>query len=321
MIRPFLVLVLFLAFGVTACETNQSLNFSGQERVILTSTTFLADIIRNVAGDRFKVDTLIPLGLDPHAFEPTPQDVARIADADLLVINGSGFEEWLEETLENTGGNYQLIEASKGMDARLPGEEHHADDVPGQEGEASSEQPAHTHTGDPHFWLDPLSVINYVLNIRDNLIAFDPSGADIYTQNADAYIAQLKDLDAWVHSQFETIPPERRLLVTNHESFGYYANRYGLTIIGTVIPSVSSGSSPTAKELAALVEIIRNNGIKAIFLESGANPELAEQIARETNVKVISGLYSHSISEPSGPAPTYLDMIRYNTTLIVENLR
>jgi len=279
---------------------------------VLAVESFLADITQNVAGERLQVETLMPLGLDPHTFEPTPQDVARIAESQVLVVNGAGLEEWIDETLENAGGQRTVIEAAAGLQSR---EVHH------DEESESDDHHHHHHEGDPHFWLDPNNVIHYVENIRDGLIQADPEGRDVYTQNAAAYIAQLQELDLWIVEKVAQVPEERRLLVTNHESFGYYADRYGFQVVGAIVPSVSTGSSPSAQELASLVDRIRETGAPAIFLAMGVNPKLAEQIAQETGVRVVTGLYTHSPSDPAGPAPTYLDMIRYNTQAIVEVLK
>jgi ABC-type Zn uptake system ZnuABC Zn-binding protein ZnuA len=160
-----------------------------------------------------------------------------------------------------------------------------------------------------------------VENIRDGLIQADPAGKDIYTRNASAYIAQLNDLDAWITAEVAQIPVEQRLLVTNHESLGYFADRYGFRVIGAIIPSVSTSASPSAKQLAALIDKIKASKAPAIFLETGSNPQLAQQIAHETGVKVVSDLYTHSVSAPDGPAPTYIDLMRYNTQQIVEALK
>jgi ABC-type Zn uptake system ZnuABC Zn-binding protein ZnuA len=164
-------------------------------------------------------------------------------------------------------------------------------------------------------------VIKYVENIRDGLSAADPAGTATYQANAAAYIAQLKELDRWIADRVAEVPEANRLLVTNHESFGYFADRYGFQIIGTVVPSVSSGSSPSAQQLAELIDHIKATGAKAIFLETGANPQLAEQVAQETGSKVVTNLYSHSITEPSGPAPTYIEMMKSNTAAIVTALK
>jgi ABC-type Zn uptake system ZnuABC Zn-binding protein ZnuA len=277
---------------------------------VLAAENFIADIAQNVAGDRVKVDSLIPTGVDPHAFEPVPQDVAKIADCSVLIVNGAGLEEsWLQKTLANAGGNYLLIEASAGLASRTPQPGELV--TPGAQGEAT----------DPHFWLDPTKVITYTENIRDGLIKADPAGKDVYTRNAETYIGQLKTLDKWVADQVNQIPPGRRLLVTNHESLGYFSDRYGFNIVGTIIPSVSPEASTSAQQLARLVDQIKATLAPAIFLEAGSNPQLADQIAQETGVKVITDLYTHFLTGPGGNAPTYIDMIKYNTRIIVNALK
>ena len=179
----------------------------------------------------------------------------------------------------------------------------------------------HHDAGDPHFWLDPISVIKYTENIRDALSQVDPAGKELYAKNAETYIGKLRELDAWITGQVQTVPESRRLLVTNHESFGYFADRYGFRVVGTVIPSVSTGASPSAQQLASLVDHLKATEAPAIFLETGANPQLANQLAQETGITVVNDLYTHSVTESSGNAPTYIDMMRYNVQKIVEALK
>jgi ABC-type Zn uptake system ZnuABC Zn-binding protein ZnuA len=248
----------------------------------------------------------MPIGVDPHGFEPTPTDVAKVADSNVLIVNGAGFEEFLTELLENAGGQRAVLEASAGLTSRQL-----------REGEIADPD----HAGDPHFWLDPQKAIKYVENIRDGLSAADPAGAAAYKANADAYIAKLQELDRWIADRVAEVPPADRLLVTNHASLGYFADRYGFKIIGTVVPGVSTESSPSAQQLAALTDHIKETGAKAIFLETGANPQLAEQVAQETGSRVVTDLYSHSITEAGGPAPTYIDMLKFNTDAIVAALK
>ncbi len=300
-----LVLILLVTLPLAACQPAQPAPEDGTLKVLAVES-FLADLTRQVAGERLTVDTLIPAGLDPHAFEPAPQDVARIASSQVLVVNGAGLEEWLDEVLQNAGGERLVIEASAGVPVRVT---------------SADEAGAHAGEVDPHLWLDPQNAALYVENIRDGLIRADPQGEAVYAQNAAAYLDQLAGLDAWIQAQVAQIPPERRLLVTNHESFGYFATRYGFTLVGAVIPSASSSASPSAQQLAGLVDQIRQSGAPAIFLETGTNSQLAEQVARETGAKVVTGLFTHSITEPGGPAPSYLAMMRYNVTAIVEALK
>ncbi len=276
---------------------------------LLAVETFLADIAQNVAGDRAQVAMLMPIGVDPHGFEPTPQDVAKVAQCEVLIVNGAGVETFLEELLQNAGGSHKVIEAAAGLSSREI-----------REGKVVEEL-AHAHEGDPHFWLDPTKVVKYVENIRDGLSQADPDGATKYAANAVAYIAKLKALDQWITEQVKQLPESRRLMVTNHESFGYFADRYGFKIIGTIVPNVSPGASPSAQQLAQLIDLIKQTGSPAIFLETGSNPQLAKQVAEETGLKVVKELYSHSITDGSGPAPTYLEMMKYNTQTIVNALK
>jgi ABC-type Zn uptake system ZnuABC Zn-binding protein ZnuA len=269
--------------------------------------TFLADIAQNVAGDRLTVEALIPVGVDPHAFEPTPADIRKVAESQVVIANGAGFESFLQKLLENAGGQHQIIEAANNLTGRQP---QAGELMDGEHGES-----------DPHFWLDPVSTVKYVENIRDGLSQADPAGKDVYARNAEAYIGKLRELDAWIAAQVNEIPEARRLLVTNHESLGYFADRYGFRVVGTMIPSVSTNAAPSAKELAALTDRIRQTGAPALFLETGANTQLANQLAAETGITVVTGLYTHSVTEPSGDAPTYIEMMRQNVQKTVEALK
>lgn len=292
------ILVLAALF-LTACSSATESSDSGLK--VLTSTTFLADITRNIAGDRAQVESLLPAGTDPHSYQPVPADAARINESKLLIVNGLEYEHFLESLLENAGGERVVITASDGLEPR-PMEEH------GQE------------AGDPHMWLDPNHVIPYVENIREGLSHFDPDGAAVYQANADAYVKQLKDLDAWIVDEVAQIPPEKRLLVTNHEALGYFSDRYGFTIIGAIVPSVSTDASTSAGQLAELIDLINSSGTSAIFLDEVENPILAQQIAEETGVKVVEDLHLESLTD-GAPAGTYVDMMKHNVSKIVEALK
>lgn len=297
----FFLIVTFVLFS--ACQS-QPLEVAATVDIpkVIAMESFLADIAQNVAGDHLVVQSLIPLGLDLHAFEPTPQDLAKIEESQVLILNGCGLEEWFNNLLPSVSPGKMIIEACDGLTPRQT---------------TNNDR----HDIDPHFWLDPNHVIHYVENIRDGLSSIDPAGAERYTYSANQTIQSLRDLDAWITTQVSQISIERRLLVTNHESLGYFADRYGFQVVGAIIPSVTTGATPTAQELAQLTEVIHRLNVKAIFLEVGANPQLADQIASETGIHVVSDLYSHSLSSKDGPAPTYLDMMRYNTQIIVDALK
>jgi ABC-type Zn uptake system ZnuABC Zn-binding protein ZnuA len=292
--------------ALTGCGQADESARTGDLRV-MTTATFLADIAQNVAGDRFTVESLVPRDADLHAFEPTPGDVATVAESDLVILNGGGLEETLEDTLREAAPDTTFVDASAGIAPREP-----------QPGEPLSEAGSET---DPHFWLDPTLAVDYVENIRDAFIAADPAGEAEYTANAEAYVARLEELDAWIESRVATLPEADRLLVMNHVSHGYFADRYGFRIAGAVVPSVATGESPTARQLAVLTETIRAESVRAIFVELEENPQLADQIAAETGVVVIDDLRDHSLSEPEGEAATYIDMMKYDTRLIVDALK
>ena len=292
-------LLIGLALVLNACKSNPASASGTTAPVALASTTFLADIARHVAGDRLTVESLLPVGIDPHSYEATPSDVAKLSESRLLIINGTGYERFLEPLLQNAGGKTEVIEASAGISP--------ASEAP-QQGV------------DPHLWLDPNNVITYVENIREGLTRFDPEGAAVYQFNADAYVKQLNDLDAWIKEQVSQIPVEKRQLVTNHEVLGYFAERYGFTIVGAVLPSGSSDASTSAGQMANLIDLVKSSGTPAIFLDEVENPSLAQQISAETGVRVVTDLHLESLTE-GAPAATYIDMMKHNVTQIVNALK
>jgi ABC-type Zn uptake system ZnuABC Zn-binding protein ZnuA len=299
--------LIFTSLLLTACGSTPPPSDDAVK--VLASTTFLADIAQHVAGDRLQVGSLLPLGADPHAYQAAPSDVAKIAESDLLILNGVEYEHFIESLLENAGGERIIVEGTTGLEPHQM-EEHSAESESNEEHEA----------GDPHMWLDPNLVITYVENIRNGLMDVDPQGLEVYAANADVYIEELKQLDVFIREQVETIPLERRLLVTNHEAMGYFAERYEFTVIGAVIPSLSSDAGTSAQEMAALVDLIKSAGAPAIFLGELENPDLADQIAQETGVKVVPDLYLESLTEDA-PAGTYIDMMKHNVTQIVNALK
>jgi ABC-type Zn uptake system ZnuABC Zn-binding protein ZnuA len=272
---------------------------------VVASASFLADIAQNVAGERFTVDSLVPRDADLHAYEPSTRDLARLQTSDLVVLNGGGLEATLEDTLRSAAPDTTFVAASEGLSGRVP-----------QPGEPLADD----GETDPHFWLDPTLVVTYAENLRDAFAAADPAGAAEYAANADAYIAELRRLDEWIREQVATLPATDRKLVMNHVSHGYFADRYGFTIVGAVVPSVGTGESPTARQLVDLTTAIREQHVRAIFVEIDESPQLAEQLAAETGLTVVDDLRDHSLSEPDGEAPTYIAMLRYDTRRIVDAL-
>ena len=301
--------LIFLLAGLAGCQRAQSASGAA---VIVATENFLADMTRQVVGDRFDVHSLIPAGVEPHGYEPTPRDIAAVAGARLLVVNGAGLEAFQARLLANAGGTRPVVEASRGLVSRTAREGEAAEGVAGPSG-----APAEP---DPHFWLDPVLAVTYVENIRDAVISLDPPNAPFYRSNAQTYIAKLHELDARIARELAPIPAAERRLVTNHESLGYFADRYGFRILGTIIPSISSDAEPSARQLARLVDRLRSANVKAVFLETGSNPKLARQVAQEAGIKVVTQLYTHALSSADGPAPTYIAMMEQDAKIIASAL-
>jgi len=299
-----LALTVFAAVGCGSGERETP--SAGTVRVVAT-TTILQDLAQEVAGSRLQVTGLIPIGVDPHEWQPTPSDMVAATKSDLLIINGGLLETALVQTLETKDFRNRVVIASTGLASRSP----------------KTGDPGKGQTGavDAHWWLDPIAVITYINNIRDAFVTADAAGASTYEANAAAYIQKLKALDAWIQEQVGTVPESQRLLVTNHLSHGYFADRYGLQMVGAVIPSVSTEAQPSPAQLEDLITTIGALHVKAIFVELAESPRLAEQIADEVQVKVVADLLDHSLTDANGPAPDYLAMMKYDTQLIVDNLK
>jgi len=297
-----------IVFLLAACGTTPPAG-SGQLKVVAT-TTIVGDVVHAVAGQSIELTVLLPPGADPHNYEPSPQDLAKIADADLIVLNGAGLEEVLEPLIENAGGSGRIIYLSEGITLLEASIEH--------DEEASEDTHANLQ-GDPHVWTDPNNILIWVDHLETALSEMNSTQAELYKTNAEQYRAELKALDEWVHTQVDQIPPENRQLVTDHLEFTYFAERYGFTLAGAVIPNYSTTADTSAQELAALEDTIRSLGVQAIFVGNTTNPDLAQRVANDTGVQLVP-LLTGSLTEPGGGAETYLKYIRYNVNAIVQAL-
>jgi len=316
-----------LLAGQCAGNLPQSDTDSATFKVVVT-TSIVGDVVQNVGGNMIEITQLLPTGTDPHTFEPTPRDLATVAEADIIFANGLGLEAFLDEMLKNAGGQAVTVHVSEGIETRQlvrdtdhdAAEEHEEEHRQEDEAEAGHED-EHNHEGaDPHTWTSPANVLIFVDNIERALTEHDPAHAEQYAANATAYRAQLKELDSWVKTQIEKIPADNRELVTDHTAFGYYADQYGLTQVGAIIPSFSAGAGTSAKELAALEESIEAYNVKAIFVGTTVNSAVAEQLAQDIGVKILP-LYTGSLGLPGSGVETYRDYIEFNTNTIVEGLR
>jgi ABC-type Zn uptake system ZnuABC Zn-binding protein ZnuA len=356
-IRLFLLALAILLIAVQPAVGQDAPN-------VVATTTILADVARNVGGDLIAVTALVPADADTHAYEPTTDDIARVAEADLLLAVGVGYEEFLAGLMENAGEGIPLVEVSTGIEILAFSGDHahedehadeaHADDpmatpeaahedehdhehgaaeIIGVYGDAALECEAHEHEEehaegeahadehehgacDPHVWMNPLNAAIWADNIAAAFSDLDPANAETYAANAAAYRDQLTALDTEIREIVAAVPEDARILVTNHEFIGYFAAAYGFEVVATVLPGGTTNAELEPQELAALVELVREEGVAAIFAEVSANPALAEVLAQEAGISVVTALYSESLSGTDGPASTYIDFMRYNATTI-----
>ena len=276
---------------------------SGAGPRVVTSTTIFADLVRQVGGDHLaSIGSVVPAGVDVEDYEPTPQDLQALSQADLLVMNGLALDRWVPKLVQAANPSVPSLVLSDGLPVL---------------GLGTSEDEDIAQNGNPHFWLDPQYAKVYVQKIHDQLLSIDPDGAAIYDANTASYLAQLDELDQWIQQQVATIPPDNRKLVTFHEAYPYFAARFGFQLVGVITPS--PGQEPSAGELAQLVQTVKAAQVKAVFSEAQFSPRLTQALAQEAGVQqVVTDLYNDSLGDP--PADTYLGMMRYNVEHIVQAL-
>ncbi len=289
--RRRIALLVLATVALAGCGDDGS-GGAGETRVVAT-TTQVADLVRNVGGQRVDVHQILQPNSDPHEYEPRPSDAQAIADAQAIVRSGGDVDEWMDDLLDNAGADatqLTLIDVVR------------------------------TRGDDPHWWQDPRNAERAVTAIREQLIDVDPGARRIYERNAAEYLRALARLDRAAATCVGELPPSRRKLVTSHDALGYYADRYGLEVIGAVIPSLSTQAQPSAKDVQELVDQIRATGVKAIFPESSLNPKLEDAVARESGASTGGALWADSLGPEGSSGATYLDSIAANTAAIVEGL-
>jgi len=303
-------LLLALVFALLAAPVQ------AQPKKVIASFSILADIVSQIGGAQVSVTTLVPAMGDAHVFQPSPSDARALAQADILVANGLNFEPWLDRLVAASGFKGQRIVAAQGITPRQMGAHDH-DHGPG---EKHSHGPKNdSKVADPHVWHDLTRMQVYVSNIVDGLAAADPAHAALYRQRGAAYAAELKALEAWAVAQIDTLPRAHRKAITQHDAFGYLADRYGIEFLAP--QGVTTESEASAEAVGRLIRQIKRQRVQALFFENIVNPRLIEQIAREAKVKVGGRLYSDALSPPGGEAAGYVAMYRLNITRLVEAMR
>ena len=290
--RPLVLIAILLTLSPVGAEA-KTLD-------IVASFSVLGEIVQEVAGDKANVHTLVGPDGDAHSFEPTPKDGKTLGSADLVIVNGLDLEKWMERLIEASGYKGTVAVASRGVRPRL------------MEEEGSS-------VTDPHAWQDLANGRLYVRNIADALAAADPADAEFFRARAQRYDATLAGLDAWVREKIAQVPAAKRRVITTHDAFGYFGAAYGVTFLAP--EGISTDAEPTAGGLAKLIDQVRREKIKALFLENITSPQLMQTIAQETGVPLGGALFSDALSPPDGPAPTYVDMFKNNLPKLVTGMQ
>lgn len=333
-----LFFTLFLGFSwLTACNRQSEKIVNPGKLQIVATTTIVGDVVKQVGGDFIDLEVLLPVGADPHSFDPTPQDVAKISNADLVFANGAGLEAFLEKIIDSANAEDKLVYVSEGVDflmfestdnSEKVGEEfNHNDEVHDDENAQNDQdhddegEERHHHEGmDPHTWTDPNNVLVWVQNITQVLIEKDQVNSIFYESNAEKFTLELEALDSWIRAQVALIPSENRKLVTDHTLFSYFADEYGFEQVGAIILGFSTLSEATAQDLAEIEDVIRSLHVKAVFVGNSVNPSLAERVASDTGVQLVY-VYTGSLSDADGEAGSYLAYMRYNTNAFINALK
>jgi ABC-type Zn uptake system ZnuABC Zn-binding protein ZnuA len=270
---------------------------AGDRLPVVATFSVLGDLVHNVGGEHVSVAVLAGPGIDTHTFAPAPADGVTLAHARLVFENGLGFEPWLDDLYQAAGSQATRVVLSEGIDV-----------IAAEDG-----------ARDPHLWHSAANAIVMARSIGAALAAADPANAGSYRANTDAYTVELEALDDWIMAQVNRLPPERRKLVTTHDTFGYFAERYGFEVVGTLLPTTTEGASPSAQALAALVEAVRAEGVPAVFAETVSNNSLLDQVSTEAGVEVVT-LYTDALGPAGSAGATYLDLMRSNVSAIVTAL-
>jgi zinc/manganese transport system substrate-binding protein len=291
------------ATAVTLAIVGAGCGGSGSDGIsVVATTTQIGDWTRAVGGDAVDVHQILSPNTDPHDYEPRPDDVSATADAKVVFTNGDNLDSWIDEVISDSGSDAKMVDLGTSVPVKLPGE---------QEGEEASEY-------DPHWWHDPRNAEAAVREIAAQLSAADPADKATFEPNAEAYLEQLHALDSGIRACIDSVPASDRKLVTDHDAFGYFAERYGIQVVGAVIPSQTTQAQPSAKDLSDLAAVVRSEGVKAVFPESSLSSKLAEAIASQTGASADYTLYGDTLGPENSSGDTYLHMEQANANAIVE---
>jgi ABC-type Zn uptake system ZnuABC Zn-binding protein ZnuA/ABC-type Mn2+/Zn2+ transport system permease subunit len=283
---------------------------------VVATTTQVGDIVGEVGGEAVEVEQILEPNSDPHDYEPRPADVEAVAGAELVFVSGRGLDDWAEELVSDSGGDARIVNLGAMGPIRLPGEGEHAEE-PGHVGHGHGHEHEDESELDPHWWHDPRNVEAAVPGIENVLVVADRSRRRAFKRNADVYLTKLEALDAGIAKCIDSIPAAQRKLVTDHDAFGYFANRYGIEVVGAAIPSQTTQAGASAKDLSELAETIETENVKAVFPESSLSASAVEAIARQTGASAEYELYGDTLGPQGSSGDTYLRMEEANADAVV----
>ena len=321
-IRRRLLLLAALGSSLAALAVPSPLAAEETKLPVVATFSILGDFVERVGGDRVTVKTLVGPNGDAHVYEPTPADAKALAAAKVVFVNGIGFEGWMARLAKASGTRAPIVTATAGLTPREIADDDH-DEAPAKGGKGHDHDKAakakghegHDHGGlDPHAWQSAANAKVYVANIRDGLVAADPAGKSVYEANAAKYLGELETLEAEVKAAVAAVPAERRRVITSHDAFGYFAAAYGIEFVAP--QGISTEAEVTAKAVAKLIRQIKTEKITAVFVENMTDRRLIDRVAKETGVMPGGELFADALSPKGGPAPTYVDMVRHNVTLL-----
>ena len=290
-----------------------------QQRLSVTASfSILADMTRQIGGERIALRSIAGPDQDAHGFQPKPSDAAALTNAAVVIRNGLGFEGWLDRMIRSSGFKGGLVTTTDGITPRMMQAHHHGHDHGGA-GRRHNHSVGPRQVPDPHAWQDLGLAQHYIRNITSGLVTVDPGNEALYRRNAEAYAARLAALDQWVRAEIAKVPAARRKIVTSHDAFGYFGEAYGVRFLAP--QGVSTEAEPSAAEVGRLIRQIKAENITALFMENMSNPATLQRIAQETGLRVRGRLYADALSAETGPAATYEAMFRHNVSLMVPAMR
>lgn len=300
-----------IALALLGAGCGASGSSDGKLEVVAT-TTQIGDWVKQVGGEAVAVDQMLEPNTDPHEYEPRPSDVEATAGASIVFANGDGLDEWIDQVVSDSGSDATVVELGSVVPEHLPGEGH--------EDEHAEEEHEHDSELDPHWWHDPRNAAAAVREIERRLAAADPANRREFRRNAADYLRRLRHLDAGIAACIDAIPASERNLVTDHDAFGYFAHRYGLEVVGAVIPSQTTQAQPSAKDVSELIDLIEREGVKAVFPESSLSSSVAEAVSRQTGASADYTLYGDTLGPADSDGATYLAMEAANADAVVGGL-